>query len=135
MARGILSEDDINILKKNPNVVDVDETRIIYSNEFKLHFVEEYMTGKKPRQIFCEAGLDPKILGGKRIERAAARWKESYAAGTLGKRKSWKLTPEEERLQKKIEKLEEENEHLKQSLAEINLQNAEQNQKAKPEQR
>ena len=40
--------------------------------------------GRKPRQgIFREAGLDPRIIGNKRIERCIARWKrEPPDAGT-----------------------------------------------------
>ena len=44
------------------------------------------MQGKKPTAIFRDAGFDVKVLGSKRIERACARWKESYEAGTLGVR-------------------------------------------------
>lgn len=44
------------------------------------------MQGKKPTAIFRDAGFDVKALGSKRIERACARWKESYEAGTLGVR-------------------------------------------------
>ena len=44
------------------------------------------MQVKKPTAIFRDAGFDVKALGSKRIERACARWKESYEAGTLGVR-------------------------------------------------
>lgn len=99
MARGRLSEEEVNILKQNPYVSDVEETRIIYTNEFKFLFMKEYQEGKKPTQIFKDAGFDPKILGSKRIERAAHRWRESYAAGSLGsyqdgtirKRRKWSI--------------------------------------------
>jgi len=99
MARGRLSEEEVKILKQNPNVSDVEETRIIYTNEFKFLFMKEYLKGKKPTQIFKDAGFDPKMLGSKRIERAAHRWRESYAAGSLGsyqdgtirKRRKWMI--------------------------------------------
>lgn len=91
MARGKLSEKEIRILKRNKQVIDVDEKRIIYSNEFKELFIKEYLTGKKPGQIFADAGLNPNILGSKRIERATARWKESYYAETLGKYQAWEI--------------------------------------------
>lgn len=85
MGRGKLNEDEIRLLTENPNVLEVSENRIIYTNEFKKHFMEEYISGHKgPTQIFREAGFDIGILGSKRIERAAARWRESYAAGSLG---------------------------------------------------
>ena len=99
MARGRLSEEEVKILRQNPYVSDVEETRIIYTNEFKFLFMKEYLEGKKPTQIFREAGFDPKMLGSKRIERAAHRWRESYAAGSLGsyqdgtirKRRKWSV--------------------------------------------
>ena len=84
MARGRLVKEEIEILKKNPYVQDVSETRIIYTNAFKFRFMKEYMDGKKPKVIFEDAGFDAGILGSKRIERAAHRWRESYAAGSLG---------------------------------------------------
>ncbi len=83
MGRGNLSASEMEILRQNPNVVSVSPNQVVYSQEFKLHFMEAYMAGSTPTQIFREAGFDPLILGSKRIERAAARWKESYAAGKI----------------------------------------------------
>ena len=85
MGRGRFTADEIEQLRTNPNVVKVTETSVVYTNKFKEHFIEEYALGKKPKTIFIEAGFDPVVLGTKRIERACARWRESYAAGTLGK--------------------------------------------------
>ena len=84
MGRGKLTKEERTILKANPYVVDVNENRIIYSTEFKKRFMEEYNEGKAPSMIFRDAGFDTQILGSKRIERACARWKESYRAGSLG---------------------------------------------------
>lgn len=80
MGRGFLSEEEVNQLKENVYVNDVDETRIFYTTEFKVLFIKEYLAGKKPKQIFREAGFDVKMLGDKRIERATARWRELYEA-------------------------------------------------------
>lgn len=88
MGRGNLTPEEKKILSKNPFVLCVNGNCISYSNEFKQYFMKEYCSGKGPTKIFAEAGFDPKILGSKRIERAAARWRESYAAGTLGKYES-----------------------------------------------
>ena len=85
MGRGNLTQEEKKVLNQNPFVVCINGNYISYSNEFKQHFMKEYSSGKGPTQIFKDAGFDPKILGSKRIERAAARWRESYAAGTLGK--------------------------------------------------
>ena len=84
MGRGKLTQEEIKILKKNPNVISVNEGRIVYSDSFKKYFVEQYFMGEKPGNIFRSAGFDLKILGSKRIERASYRWRESFEAGTLG---------------------------------------------------
>lgn len=84
MGRGKLTKAEVEILKSNPHVEAVNEHRIIYTNEFKQHFMERYLKGERPGEIFRSAGFDLKVLGSKRIERACARWKESYASGTLG---------------------------------------------------
>lgn len=60
--------------------------------------MKEYIAGKKPTQIFKDAGFDPKILGSKRIERASARWRESYASGTLGIYDDWTLRKENNKI-------------------------------------
>lgn len=84
MGRGMLTPEEVQILKKNPNVIYVEEKRIVYAHEFKLWFIEEYQNGKRPGLIFKEAGFDIDILGSKRIERASQRWREAFAAGRLG---------------------------------------------------
>ena len=76
MGRGYLSENEKEVLLKNPYVLEVKGNQIIFSEEFKVYFMKEYIGGKGPTSIFTEAGFDKKILGSKRIERAAARWKE-----------------------------------------------------------
>jgi len=86
MGRGKLTTDEIRILKSNPYVQDVNGNRITYTEEFKLLFVKEYFSGKRPMAIFSDAGFDVRILGSKRIERAGARWREANAAGSLGKK-------------------------------------------------
>ncbi len=78
MAKDKFTKEEIENLKKNPFVVNVNEIRILYSDEFKEHFIEEYRKGIGPTQIFRNAGFDPKVIGGKRIERAAARWRKAF---------------------------------------------------------
>ena len=86
MGRGHFTQPEIDSLLQNPYVSDVNQTSIAYSSEFKFLFMKEYTQGKRPVQIFRDAGFDTNLLGSKRIERACARWKESYQSGTLGKR-------------------------------------------------
>ncbi len=84
MGRGKLTKEEVEYLMDNPNVLEVNEKRIVYTDAFKHYFMQEYLAGKKPTCIFREAGFDTGILGSKRIERSACRWKEAYYAGSLG---------------------------------------------------
>lgn len=86
MGRGNFTKAEMETLLRNPYVADVNEKSISYSTEFKFLFMDEYIKGKRPTEIFRDAGFDIRILGSKRIERACARWKESYQSGTLGER-------------------------------------------------
>lgn len=118
MGRGSLTSEEIQILKDNPYVLDVMDSRIIYTREFKVHFMNEYSSGKKPTQIFRDAGFDTKILGSKRIERAAANWKESYASNSFGMYHGQKLRSVEleEENQQKIAELQQEIETLQKQV-------------------
>lgn len=61
------SDEQIEELRKNPNVDKVSHKAITYSEGFKQHFMEERHRGKLPTQIFREAGFDPHIIGKDRI--------------------------------------------------------------------
>ena len=52
-------------------------SRIRYADWFRVECMRRYREGEKPAALFREAGLDPKIVGYKRIERAFARWKRT----------------------------------------------------------
>lgn len=84
MGRGKLTNEEIAVICQNPNIKGIGNGRILYKKEFKRHFMKEYLeAGKGPTQIFREAGFDTDLLGPKRIERAAAHWREAYNAGRL----------------------------------------------------
>ncbi len=78
MGRGEFSPQEIDVLRKSPYVVLAEARRVVFSAQFKEHFAEQYAAGERPTAIFRDAGIDPKILGDKRIERATARWKQMY---------------------------------------------------------
>lgn len=126
MSKVIFNDKQIKVLAKNPNVLRVSDKAITYSEEFKNRFIEENSKGVLPRKIFEDNGFDIEIIGLKRIEQSAARWREKYAdMGVLGLKDSRKsnsgrpllreLTAQEEieRLKAKISLLEIENEFLK----------------------
>ena len=71
-----LTSEQIAELRGNKYVSAVHSNRVYYTSEFKEHFLKEYAAGKKPTQIFREAGFDTKAMGPKRIERVAARWRK-----------------------------------------------------------
>ena len=86
MGRGNFTKAEMETLLRNPYVADVNEKSISYSTEFKFLFMNEYIKGKRPTQIFRDAGFDIGILGSKRIERhvpagknltRAARWENA----------------------------------------------------------
>ncbi len=126
MSKVIFNDKQIKVLAKNPNVLRVSDKAITYSEEFKNKFIVENSKGILPRKIFEENGFDIEIIGLKRIEQSAARWKKKYAdMGVLGLKDSRtgnsgrpllrELTTQEEieRLKAKISLLEIENEFLK----------------------
>jgi len=126
MSKVIFNDKKIKVLAKNPNVLRVSDKAITYSVEFKNRFIEENSKGVLPRKIFEDNGFEIEIIGLKRIEQSAARWREKYAdMGVLGLKDSRKsnsgrpllreLTAQEEieRLKAKISLLEIENEFLK----------------------
>lgn len=103
MKKSNFTSEEIQVLKDNPNVLNVSDNRITYTRAFKVHFVDEYHKGKKPTQIFREAGFDTRVLGSKRIERAAANWKETYVKNTLLLGMGEQFVPEEVRIGKNEE--------------------------------
>ena len=54
MGRGKFSTEGIELLKKNPYVIDIDvnEAKIVYSNEFQKLFMKEYKKGIKLAVLF-----------------------------------------------------------------------------------
>ncbi|MFP3917129.1 IS3 family transposase [Lysinibacillus telephonicus] len=85
MSKIIFSLKEIKTLEKNPNVQRVSERAITYTDTFKNTFLDEYLAGKLPRQIFEENGFDVDVIGIKRIEQSAYRWKRAYEKnGSIG---------------------------------------------------
>ncbi len=64
-------------LRSLPVVKDVSATRITYSDKFKVECVRRYLKGDSARRIFRDAGLEPSLIGVKRIERCVSRWKNT----------------------------------------------------------
>lgn len=59
-----------------PAVKSVSPSHIRYTDRFKVEVMCRYNAGESPSAIFREAGLDPKLIGYKQVERCIARWKQ-----------------------------------------------------------
>lgn len=84
-------------LALNPHVLRVSEKSITYADEFKRLFIDQYMSGRTPREIFEANGFDVEMLGIKRVEQCADRWKKAYEkdgiTGLADSRKEAALRP------------------------------------------
>ena len=61
--RGIqsrLTEEQISMLAKNPNIVKVTDRQVHYTQTFKNYFCREYAKGRSSSDILREQGIDPK---------------------------------------------------------------------------
>lgn len=73
---GTFSAEEVRYLKRLPAVANVTRSRITYAESFKRESLKRYLAGESPVKLFREAGLDPALIGYKRIERSFSRWKE-----------------------------------------------------------
>ena len=74
---GTFSPEEIKYLKSLSAVAEATAKRITYTDDFKRYCVVHYNEGASPVRMFREAGLDPALIGYKRIERCLARWREA----------------------------------------------------------
>jgi len=126
MSNKLFNSKEIKILADNKFVKSVSEKGITYTDEFKRLFIAENEKGKLPRQIFAECGFDIEVIGKKRIESSANRWRSVYSKdgvnglqdtrkGNTGRPREKDLSIEEkyERLKAQVSLLKAENELLK----------------------
>lgn len=125
MSKILFTDAQVKKLSKNKWIKKITNTTITYSDEFKYKLVKECENYKKfPQDIFRECGIDPEIIGVKRYEQAAYRWrKQLNSTGELkdtridnnGRPLERELSDKEklERAEAKIKLLEAENELLK----------------------
>lgn len=116
----------IEELRKNKYVEEVKKDKITFTREFKILFIKEFNKGKGNLQIFMENGLDPLLVGKRRIKACTRNWKKQAQnnptfSRKLGYHPIKKETNDEKKkksqnikyLQKRINQLEMENEFLK----------------------
>ena len=72
---GTFSPEEVEYLRSLPVVAEATSKRITYTESFKHNCMRRYLAGESPVELFREAGLDPSLVGYKRIERCFARWR------------------------------------------------------------
>ena len=67
MSRKLFTEEQQQLLRQNPYIYSVTETRITLTKEFKELFMTAYKAGESPRKILEDLGFDISIIGERRI--------------------------------------------------------------------
>jgi hypothetical protein len=68
MTKHFFTREQILILSQNNYVASVTREVISFTPEFKSLFYDRYMSGETPREIMVSCGIDPKLIGEKRLE-------------------------------------------------------------------
>ena len=125
MSKILFTDAQVKKLSKNKWIKNITNKAITYTDEFKYKLVKECEDYKKiPQDVFRECGIDPEIVGQRRYEQAAYKWrKQLNSIGEIkdtrkdasGRPLKHELTDKEklERAEAKIKLLEAENELLK----------------------
>lgn len=125
MSKILFTNAQVKKLSKNKWIKKITNTTITYTDEFKYKLVKECEDYKKfPQDVFKECGIDPEIVGVKRYEQAAYRWRKQIKSigeikdtrkNNKGRSLEHELSDKEklERADAKIRLLEAENELLK----------------------
>ncbi|WP_137655444.1 HTH domain-containing protein [Bifidobacterium moukalabense] len=79
MTRKTFTDEEAAILRTSPAVLRATSRRITYAAWFRRYAVIMNRRGERPSDIFRGVGLDPKIVGHKRIERCMNRWRTDFA--------------------------------------------------------
>ena len=59
----VFTEEEMQILKGNPNTAKLTPTRLSVTSKAKHFILERTHKGLKPREIVIELGYDPEVLG------------------------------------------------------------------------
>lgn len=78
MSKRIFTKEQIETLKRNPNVKNCSERSILYSKDFKIKAVKQYEEGLTGREIFDKAGFDLKIIEKDTPKGCLKRWNKIY---------------------------------------------------------
>lgn len=73
MARNYFTDEQIKILKNSPYVSKVTKANIVFTTEFKEEFMRLYHLGIQLSEILRRLGIDPKMLGKRRVDHLSER--------------------------------------------------------------
>ena len=109
MSNKLFSQEEVEILRNNPNVGGVTSRLIYFTPEFKQKAYDELIGGAKLRDILLRSGIDPSVLGEIRI-RGLQQKLEKQAARPEGfqnlKQSGQKpVTSKEKSLEKQVREL------------------------------
>lgn len=119
------TNDQIKKLSQNKYIEFISKDKITFTKEFKILFMKEFNKGKGNLRIFSELGLDPLLIGKRRIKVCTRNWKKQASHDPTFSKNNYhpihKETDEEKKkklqnikyLQKRVNQLEMENEYLK----------------------
>lgn len=77
------TQEQMDCLRMSPHVKSVTPSTVKFTQEFRDMFLKRLRAGDSPRKIFRESGIDPRMLGDKRIQGFAYSLRRK-AAGTDG---------------------------------------------------
>ena len=67
MSNRLFSEEEVEMLRANPNVESASSRRVVFTPEFKQKAYDELIEGVKIRDVFVRHGIDPNVLGSARV--------------------------------------------------------------------
>lgn len=124
MDRIYFTEEEMNTLRQNKYVQNVTKKSISFTKEFKEHFIKESNEGKGPRRILIECGLNPYVLGKRRIDGFSSRIKKKNKNNeSFDDNRGKKSTGRPKRQLEKILSPEEELVELKHEMAMLKAEN------------
>lgn len=75
LGNNYFTDEQVKELNNNPYVKKATQKSINYSKEFKEIFWERYSQGESPSEILVDLGIDPKMLGIRRVSNIVQRIK------------------------------------------------------------
>jgi hypothetical protein len=76
-----LSQKQVEELRKSPHVRFVNANILSFTGEFKEHVYNERQRGVPFREILCKAGIDPDLMGPRRIRNLSSSINEQGRRG------------------------------------------------------